>query len=149
MLLANKNRCNPAVFLLVCGNEILKIRGQVVLLAATEAEVTNRRDIRPKLSSTDQYFGSAFAAVKYRAASSHLERRIISQGVVNSEQTSYAQFSAPAGHAPSRHLCAAKEDVLPELYQSNGSSPSGLVLSVGNNRGASLAFETRYRCNLS
>ncbi|MGB8535008.1 MAG: hypothetical protein WCD57_01225 [Acidobacteriaceae bacterium] len=132
LISANQNRRNPAVFLLVCGNEIFKIRGEVVLLAATQAEFTNRRDIHPKLSFTDKNFGGSFAPVEDRAGSSPLERRIISQGVVDSEQTSYAQFSAPAGHVPSQHLCAAKEDVLEISTSITDPSPRGLVLCVGN-----------------
>jgi hypothetical protein len=106
---ANQNRRNPAVFLLVCSNEIFKIRGEVVLLAAAQTEFPNGRDIHPKLSFTDKNFGGSFAALEHRAGPSRFERRIISQGVVDSEQTSFAQFSAPAGHLPSQLLCAAKE----------------------------------------
>ena len=75
-----------------------------MLLTAAKAEFTNRRDVYPKLFFTDKYFGGSFAAVEHRVASSRIERRIISQRVVDSEQTSYAQFSAPAGRTPSEHM---------------------------------------------
>ena len=88
MISANQNRRYSSIFLFVCSNEIFEIRGVVVLLATAQTEFTNRRDIRLKLSFTDKDFGCSLAAIEPRASSWYIEHRIISQGVMDSEQTS-------------------------------------------------------------
>ncbi len=91
MISANQNRRNSSIFLFVCSYEIFEIRSVVILLATAQAEFTNRGDIRLKLPFTDKDFGGSLAAIEPRASSWYLEHRIISQGVMDSEQTSYAQ----------------------------------------------------------
>jgi hypothetical protein len=88
MILANQNGRNPSIFLLVCPYEVFEIRCEVILLTAAQAEFTNRRDKSPKLSLTDNELGGSLAAVERSAGSSCLEWRIISQGVMDAEQTS-------------------------------------------------------------
>jgi hypothetical protein len=91
IIAANQNRRNPSILLLVSRYEIFKVRAVVVLPATAHAEFTNRRDKWPKLSFTDQDFGGSSAPCERRDGSSYLEPRIISQCVVDSEQTSQAQ----------------------------------------------------------
>jgi hypothetical protein len=88
MISANQNGRNPAIFLPIGGNEIFKICAVVVLLAAAQAEFTNCRDKRPKFPFTDKDLGGSFGAFQQRVGSSYLEHRTISQGVMDSEQTS-------------------------------------------------------------
>jgi hypothetical protein len=67
----------------VYSNEILRIRGQVVLLTATLPEFTDRRHKRAKLPFTDNQLGGSFAAIEHTAAPSFLERqtdRVIDTG---------------------------------------------------------------------
>jgi hypothetical protein len=75
---ANQDCRNSSISLRVCRNEVLKIRGVVVLLATAQAEFTNRRHIRSKLSFPDKNFGGSFAAFVQWAGSSYLEHLIIS-----------------------------------------------------------------------
>jgi hypothetical protein len=86
-VLANQNDRYPSIVLSVCRNEILEIRGVVVQLATAQAEFTNRRDKCPNLPFTDKHFRGSFAAFEQGAGSSYIGHRIISQGVMDSEQT--------------------------------------------------------------
>ena len=63
-------------------NEIFRIGGQVVLLTAAQAKVTNLLEEYSQLLVTDDEIGGAFAAIQQGACASPVMGKTIGHGIV-------------------------------------------------------------------
>ena len=69
----------------VGSNEIFRIGGEVVLLTAAQAELSNLLEEWPQLTLTDDEIGGTFTAIQKRAGASPVEGKTIGRGIVDTK----------------------------------------------------------------
>ena len=92
---ANEDGRNPSVFRCIGSDEVFRVGGEVVLLAAVQAESTNFGQAGEQLSLSDKDFRGAFSAFKCDCGKSSGERRKGVQNAIGSGQLGGAQFTSP------------------------------------------------------
>jgi hypothetical protein len=82
---ANENGRHSFKSQRVGSNEIFRIGGEVVLLTAAQAELTNLLEERSQLTLTDDEIGGTFTAIQKRAGASPVEGKTISYEIVDTK----------------------------------------------------------------
>ena len=85
LVAANQNRRNSPKPQRVGSNEIFRISGEVVLLTAAQAELTNLLEEWSQLVLTDDEFGGAFTPILKWTGASPVEGKTIGHRIVDTK----------------------------------------------------------------